>query len=57
MVFFVWVVPRSYEEENLGDQVSSIWESEEKSQRQLVKGQLVESWKRAAIQKGLERGI
>jgi hypothetical protein len=33
-------VPRCYKEDNLSNQVSSIWEYEEKSQRQLVKGRL-----------------
>jgi hypothetical protein len=49
-------VPRSYKEDNWGDQINTLWKSEVMSQGQLVKGQLEESWKGAAIQRGLERG-
>jgi hypothetical protein len=33
-------VTRTYKEDNWGNRVSSVRESEEKSQRQLIKGQL-----------------
>jgi hypothetical protein len=52
-VFVRWSVPSK--EDNWGNQVSSVQESEGKSQRQLVKEQLEESWTGAAIQRGLER--
>jgi hypothetical protein len=45
-VFSAWDVPRSYKEDNWGDQVSSVWGSVKKRSR----------WKGAAVQRGLEPG-
>jgi hypothetical protein len=39
-------VPRSYKKDSLGNQISSVWEAVKKR----------DSWKRAAVQRGLEPG-